>query len=150
MNNQAQISELSENLLNVKVAQLHVKWLQDAMSHIDKSNPGDPVYKICCCYHVFSKAAHDYKNIPYSLEVARYYAFQIIDFIEEQTGEKIRELSDRINGHEGSIPTNLLYWCDAIDAKREEIYYEVWEFIYLSIENLVPILLSNPEKRLNL
>jgi hypothetical protein len=138
---------LVTKLLNVKVAQLHVKWLKEAMQHIHKENPGDLVYKICCCYRVFSHAASQYKEIPYALEIARYYANEIIDIIETNTGENIRELADRINGREGSIPTNMLFWCDAIELKKEQTYHDVWVFIHSAIENTVPFVLNHPEKQ---
>lgn len=139
---------LTEELLNVKVAQLYVKWMQNVREYIDRNNPADLTYKICCCYHVFSRAAADYREIPYAVEIARYYTHNIIRFIEEQTGEKIQELADRINGCEGSIPMNLLYWCDVIDRKKEEIFEDVREFIYISTENDIRLITDNPKERL--
>lgn len=140
-------AELVEKMINVKISQLHVKWLKEASEHIHKDNQKDIVYKICCCYHVFSKAAGNYKDIPYAFEIAEYYAHEILCIIEEKTGEKIRELADRINGRENSIPTNLLFWCDVIELHKTELYEAIWGFIYLSIENTVPRILQNPDKK---
>jgi hypothetical protein len=74
-----------EEILNAKINKIHIKLLQDAAQYIRKEKPGELVYKICCCYYVFSRAANAYKDIPQIVEIARYYTHKIIDIIEEAT-----------------------------------------------------------------
>lgn len=103
--------------------------IDKAINYINIENPQNYTSNICCCYRVFSKAIYDYKDVPSLVEELRYYAGEMIYIIDKITGEKIRETSDTFNEREKSIPTNLLYWYDIIENKKEEIYSEIREFI---------------------
>lgn len=135
-----ELDNLTVRLLNVKIFQLQVQWLRSAM--IDLQTGADPVYKVSCCYFVFAKAAADYRDVPYALKIARFYAGAILNIVEEATGEKVRELSDQINGRANSIPTNLLFWCDAIEKHKDEVYEKVLNFIRISSDEIVSLAAS--------
>lgn len=149
--NESNMSDSINNLTGVKLLQLRTEWIQRADNHLSKKLVDDDglVYKISCCYFVFAKAAMDYKDAPDALKIARMYCHKIINIIENITGENIQELADRINGKEKSVPTNILYWCDVIDLKKEQIYKEIYDFIQGEsddiINNSLPELIAQVE-----